>query len=67
MKDGDILDSPFFYLDTSAIAKRYYPEQGTDFVCEDGRLCDAAASEGIKVLRPTAESAWEYLRSLENG
>ncbi len=32
MKDGDILPSPVFYLDSSAIAKRYVDENGTGFL-----------------------------------
>ena len=40
-----------YFFDTSALIKLYIDEEGT-FVCADGRLCDAAAREGLATLNP---------------
>jgi len=50
----------FYFLDTSALVKRYHAEKGTAglkeakpiFVCADKKLISVAEKEGLKAINP---------------
>ncbi len=47
---------------SAALEVRTFYGNGLRFVCDDSRLCGAAAAEGLWVMKPTDAKAMDYLR-----